>query len=127
MSSFKIISETPVTMAELKEDFKRIQKRDEELGLRSGKTLDYLNLFVEIKSSEAKELYKKIEDLGIPRLKPEHIVKVIDLLPGTVEEVKTIFSGQPLTINNDNCKKLVDAVKDYKKVNKEDNKEEKKE
>ncbi len=113
MSSLKIIAETPATMAELKEDLAKIKSRDKELSFRSNKTDEYLNQFVLLSAKEAKELKEKLEKLEIPRVKPEHIVKMVDLLPVSAEEVKTVLSGYTITISNDNCKKIADLVKEY--------------
>lgn len=115
MTDLNVISEEPVTMAQLREDLKKIQKKEEELNMRANRTMEYLDMFVTIKNSEAKELYKKIEELKIPRFKPEHIVKIIDTLPESVEELKTLISGFSITITNENCKKIIDTVSDYKK------------
>jgi DNA-directed RNA polymerase subunit F len=113
MTDLNVISEEPVTMAQLRDDLKKIHKKEEELNLRANKTLEYLNMFVTIKGSEAKELYGKVEALDIPRFKPEHIVKIIDILPASVEELKTVMSGFSITITNENCKKIVDVVAEY--------------
>jgi DNA-directed RNA polymerase subunit F len=113
MSSINVLAETPITMAQLKDDIKKIHKRDEELNFRATKTDEYLKNFVYIGLAKAKELQKKIEDLDIPRLKDEHVVKIIDLLPGSIEELKTIFSGYTITVSADNQKKIVETVKPY--------------
>ena len=110
MSSLSILEEQPVTMVQLKEDLKKIKKRDEELNFRANKTEEYLNSFVTIKKTEAADLHKKITDLNIPRLKEEHLVKIIDLFPASVEELKAIMSGYTITISADNAKKIVDTV-----------------
>ena len=113
MPSLKIISETPVTMADLKENLARIKARDKELSFRSNRTDEYLNQFVSLTAKEAENLKKELEKLEIPRIKPEHIIKVIDLLPVTAEEVKTVLSGYSITISNENCKKIADLVKEH--------------
>ena len=118
----KIISETPITMAELKEDIKNIKERDKELNFRSQKTEEYLNLFVEISDKQAKEIKEKIEKLNIPRLKLEHIVKVVDIMPQSVEEAKSVLSAYPITITNENLKKIVDVVLQYAKKEKKEKK-----
>ncbi|MFC1728528.1 hypothetical protein ACFLZ7_03630 [Nanoarchaeota archaeon] len=108
------ISETPLTMAQLKQELENIKKRDEELGLRSNKTEDYLNKFVKLDVKKAEELAKKIEELNVSRLKPEHITKIVDLSPMTAEEVKLILQGYPITLNTENAKKIADVVKNFK-------------
>jgi len=106
----EILNEQPINISDLKEELERIRKRDGELNYRANKTAEYLNLFTKIGFKQAKELAEKMEKLGIPRLKDIHIQKIIDLLPETVEDLKTILQGYTLTINNDNAKKVVDAV-----------------
>lgn len=113
MPSLKVISETPVTMAELKDNLAKIKARDKELSFRSGRTEEYLNQFVLLTPKEAEALRKELEKLEIPRVKPEHIIKIIDLLPTTPEEVKTVLSGYSITISNDNCKRIADLVKEH--------------
>ena len=115
MSKPEIKEEQPITMAELKEDLKKIKKRDEELNFRAEKTQEYLDQFVTIKDKDAKELFKKIEGLDVPRLKPEHIVKLIDILPTTPEEVKMVLQGYTITVTKENLKRIADAIKESTK------------
>lgn len=113
MNTIKVLSEMPVSMVELSEELKKIKKRDGELNFRANKTEEYLTLFVGLKPNEAKELLEKIKGLNIPRLKEEHITKLVDILPKTVEEVKSIISSYPITVSAENCKKIADIVKEY--------------
>ncbi len=92
---------------------KAIKKRDGELNFRAGKTEEYLNYFATLKAKEADELAQKIRDLEIPRLKEEHIIKIIDLLPDDIEEVKLTLQGYPLTVTKENIKKIADVVSKY--------------
>lgn len=106
----EIIKETPVTLAEAKGDLTRIKKRDGELTFRGNKTEEYLEQFAAVEEKKAKEIYKKIEALEIPRLKEAHICKMIDIMPTTVNELKAILQGQPVTIKEENLKKIVEAL-----------------
>ncbi len=99
--------------AELREGIEQVKARDKELSFRSARTNEYLNQFVWLSLKDAQELREGIEKLDIPRLKPEHVIKIVDLFPVTPEEVKTVLSGYALTISNDNCKKIADLVKEY--------------
>jgi DNA-directed RNA polymerase subunit F len=110
----EIISETPILMAELKEELKKMKKKDEEQNFRAEKTEEYLNQFTLLSSAKAKELREKIEKLKVPRLKEEHIIKMIDLLPKSPEEVKSILQGYTITITNENLKKIAEVIKEFK-------------
>lgn len=109
----EIISEKPITIAELKQEIDKIKKRDKELNFRVGKTEDYVNQFADLSKAKEEELIKKLEKLNIPRLKDIHITKIVDILPKTVDELKIILQGYTITVNNDNVKKIVDVVKDF--------------
>ncbi len=108
MADGEILSEKPMNIFELKEELKKIKKRDEELNFRSNKTEDYLTQMPSFKKSD--ELSKKISKLNIPRLREQHINKIIDILPTTVESLKVILQGYTITVNNENMKKIIDAV-----------------
>lgn len=113
MTNLKISSETPVTMAELKEDLKKIKERDGSLNFRAEKTEEYMDSFATLSAKEAKELYKKIEALDVPRLKAEHIVKLVDLLPATQDEVKIVLQGYTITLTKENMKRVADAIAEF--------------
>ncbi|MBI2137191.1 hypothetical protein HYU12_01585 [Candidatus Woesearchaeota archaeon] len=51
-----------------------------------------------------------IRKLDVPRLRDEHIIKIVDLMPRSVDELKIIMQGSVVTISAENMKKIVDAV-----------------
>ena len=109
----EIIEIAPITSSELKEELKRIKKRDTELNFRSNKTAEYLDNFQLIKHSDVDKLKKKLEALGVSRLKEEQIVKIIDLMPTSVDDLKVIISGYNISLPNDVAEKVVAAVKEF--------------
>ena len=113
MSKPRIISESPVSMVEVKEEIKRIKKRDAEPSFRVTKVDEYLSTFVTLSSKDEKELIEKIEKLSIPRLKEEHIKKLVDLMPVNVEQLKVILQGYVITVSQDNMKKLAAVFQEY--------------
>ena len=115
MSVTEVIKAEPMSLAEVKQELEKIQKRDGELTFRGNKTLEYVQALHVLGPNKAKELIKKIESLDIPRLKPEHIKKIVDLLPGTSDEVKLILHGYTVQVKDENCKKIADACKEYLK------------
>ncbi len=111
MTTANILSERSISMAEVKEDLEKIKKRDKELNFRANKTEEYLNQFVTIKKTE--ELIKKLGALNIPRVKDQHINKIVDTLPKTVKDLKVVLQNYTLTVNNENMKKIVDAINSF--------------
>ncbi|MDP7180106.1 MAG: hypothetical protein QF824_02465 [Candidatus Woesearchaeota archaeon] len=109
MADANIISEKPINVLQLKEELDQIKKRDkEEVSLRINKTEEYLHNFTSLKN--AKKLEEELTKLEIPRLKEQHIHKIIDILPKTVKDLKLVLQEYTITVNNDNMKKIVDVV-----------------
>jgi DNA-directed RNA polymerase subunit F len=110
MKNPKVLSEKPVTMAEMAAEIEKIKKRDGELNFRATKTEEYLQQFELPSEKKIEELKKKIDGLNVPRLKEEHIVKIVDLMPKTTDEMKIIMSAYTISITQDNMKKIVSAI-----------------
>jgi DNA-directed RNA polymerase subunit F len=113
MSEIKIVEEKPISMAELKEELKDIKKRDAELGFRTAKVSEQVDLLKIVKVKDAEEIFEKIQKLNIPRVKDAHIYKIIDLMPQSSVELKNIIQSYSLTVNNDNVDKILEILADY--------------
>ena len=111
MADVQIISETSMSIYQLKKELERIKKRDNELNFRANKTDEYLSQVATLKNAD--ELFEKIMKLNIPRLKEQHVHKIIDIAPTTVNELKAILQAYPITINNESMKKIVDTINEF--------------
>ena len=111
MADVQIISETSMSIYQLKKELERIKKRDNELNFRANKTEEYLSQVATLKNAD--ELFEKIMKLNIPRLKEQHVHKIIDIAPTTVNELKAILQAYPITINNESMKKIVDTINEF--------------
>ena len=112
MTTMKVSAERPIDLLTLKDELEAIKKRDEELGFRSNKTYEYVNQFVT--KDMKKGLVEALQKIDIPRLKDVHIVKIADFMPTSVDTLKIILQGYPITVNADNLKKIVKTVTDFK-------------
>ena len=111
MGDLQIISETPINSHHLKKELERIKKRDGELNFRANKTEEYL---VQVLSpADADKLFDSIMKLNVPRLKEQHIHKIIDIMPITINELKVVLQSYTITVNNDSMKKIVDTVNEF--------------
>ncbi|MBI2140700.1 hypothetical protein HYU14_07295 [Candidatus Woesearchaeota archaeon] len=108
MTATKIVSERPIDLTELRDELEIIQKRDKELSFRSSKTLEYINNFSAKQSR--KTIIKKLEELNLPRVRDIHLMKIADFMPATVEELKAVLQGYPITVSADNMKKIVEVI-----------------
>lgn len=111
MSEMQIISETPIDIYILKEELEKIKKRDKELNFRSNRTEDYLNQISSIKNAD--KLFKKIMDLNIPRIREQHLHKIIDIAPTTVNELKVVLQSYTVSLSNESIKKIVDVINEF--------------
>ena len=109
----RIISQIPVTLAELKEEVTKIKQREKEPSIRITRMEDYLNAFVELTPEQGKELRAALTKLAINRLKDEHICKIVDVLPRSVNDLKVIMQGYALSLTNDASSKIVEAINEF--------------
>ena len=93
MPNITIIEEKPLTLSEMKEKLAEIEKRDKGLSLKAQKTKDYLATYVP-RVKKVDDLKKALQDLQISRLKERNMVKLIDLKPKDIDEIRTIFAGE---------------------------------
>ncbi len=113
MTDARIISEVPLSMADLHTEIKKIEKRDTTVNFRVSKVGEYLSRFLRLNETEYAELVKKLTALDIPRLKEQHIIKIADLMPTTAEDIKEVLQGYPLSISSDNIKKIAGVVREF--------------
>lgn len=119
-TNLRVLSSTPLNMVELKDKLNRIKERDKELNFRSNKTKEYLEQFVTLPAKEAGELKSGLIKLEVPRLKEEHINKIIDILPISIDSLKVVLQNYTVTVNQDNMKKIVDLVRQFTVEEKEE-------
>ncbi len=113
MVSPNIIEKTPLSIMNVKDELTKIAQRDKELGYRTNKTQDYVDQFKTLTKKAYEGLVKDLSGLEVSRLKEIHILKIADILPVTVDELKTVLQGYTVSVNNDNLKKIVDTVKKH--------------
>ena len=111
MGDMQIVSEMPIDMYQLKKELDKIKKRDNELNFRANRTEEYLHQIAELKNAD--ELFDKLIKLNIPRLKEQHIHKIIDVLPINLNELKVVLQSYTITVNNDSMKKIVDTINEF--------------
>lgn len=108
----KIINESPVLMAEVKEQLEKFKEKG-ELSFRAQKTFDYLQQVVKLDSKKQQELKKKLEDLNVSRLRDVHLIKIINVMPKTEEELKVTLEGYNLTLTKEQLQKIVSVVQEF--------------
>ena len=110
MASIEIIQETPWTLVEVKEVLKEVKGRVKELPVRLNKTQEYLQQYTKIDGKKVKELKEKLGKLEILRLRERHMVKLIDIMPRDLDGLRLIFSGENVTLKQEDLQKILDAL-----------------
>jgi len=113
MSKPIILEKQAMSVVEVKDALKKIQKRDEELNFRANRTLEYVNEVAQLKSKEAKELLTKLQEMDVPRMKDNFLKKIIDVLPTSDKAMQTLVTDHSLTVSKENIKKMASTVAKY--------------
>ena len=78
MADEEVLSEVPINIYDMKVELEKIKKRDGELNFRANKTEEYIAQFDKLKN--ANELFSKLSKLNIPRLREQHINKIVNII-----------------------------------------------
>ena len=113
MADVEIVNETPMSLADMREILLKIKKRDKELNFRANKTLDYLTKITKQNKKEVTELKEKLQKLELTRLKERHLVKIIDILPKDLDSLRAVFSGEGITLKQEDLNKILETIKPY--------------
>lgn len=102
-----IIDRTPLNMAEVEEILKEIPENEKKTEAE-----EYLKKFLKTKPKEERKIKEGLEKLDILKIKREHIVKIIDLIPEDASDLNKIFVDVSLT--EDETNKILNVVKSNK-------------
>ena len=102
-----ILDRTPINMNEVNEIVNDIDDspRKEEIEL-------YLKKFMKTKPNQAKKIKKEIEALDSIKIKRDHIVKIVDLLPADSSDLNKIFTD--VSLNEEEINKILEIIKNSK-------------
>lgn len=110
MSEISVVSENPLTMAELKDRLSELKKK-QDLSFRGNKTLDYLNIFSKATNKAVDGMKEKMKALELVRLKERHIAKIIDIMPENAEGLKTLLANENITLKEEELNKILACLK----------------
>ncbi len=111
MAEIEILEELPLSLLDVKDSLESINKRDKVLSPKGTKVLEYISKIAAIKSKESIEMKKKLSELGVERLKEKQITKLIDLMPKDIDSLKSILTGDNLTLKQEDLKKILECLK----------------
>ena len=106
----KKLSSSPITMAEALDMLKK-RKKQGELGYEQDITFELLKKTTKLSLKDAEKLKQELGDLGF--LKDWMIVKIIDIVPGTEEELRAVFEKQKAGLKKQNYEEILKVVEKY--------------
>ena len=75
---------------------------------------EYAKSFSKLKPKDAEKLMEELKGLNIQKLNDEYITKIVDILPGSLDEIRTILSSSTISFKNEEIKKIFDVVSKYR-------------
>jgi DNA-directed RNA polymerase subunit F len=72
----------------------------------------FIKKFSKISKDKAEQLKKELSELELLKLKQEHLVKIVDLLPEDALDLNKIFTD--VSLNEDETNKILEIIKKYK-------------
>lgn len=115
MANPQFIEEKPLSLVDVKSVLGKVEKRDKELNFLSNRAKEFVGETVSLSPAQKKELYQKLDGLKLTRLKEEHLMKIIDFLPKTVDDLKVVLAAYPLSMPKKDMEGIVKTVSEFLK------------
>lgn len=97
----------PLEMSEVKKILGSIKESEKKKQLEV-----FIKKFSKISKEKAKQLKKELNELGLLKVKQDHIVKIIDILPEDASDLNKIFVD--VDLDEDETNKILKIIKGYK-------------
>jgi DNA-directed RNA polymerase subunit F len=100
-----------VSLYEVKNILRKIEKERKEITYEQRIALEHANKFSVLKSQKVKDLIKDLMNLEF--IEEAHVYKILDLLPVTNEDIKTIFAKERINLDDDKINKILKIINKY--------------
>lgn len=71
----------------------------------------FIKKFSKVKFEKANKLKEELQNLELLKLKEEHIIKIIDMMPEDAADLNKIFVD--IALNEDETNKILEIIKKY--------------
>ena len=102
-----ILDRQPLNLNETQKILEDISESDKKEEMKI-----YLKKFLKTTTARAKKIKEELEKADLLKLKREHIVKIIDLLPEDASDLNKIFTD--VSLNEDETNKILEIIKNSK-------------
>jgi len=112
-----IVNQKHITIAEARNILDKKRKEYKEGGIEmlyeQKRALDHANKSAKLNLRDTTTMVKKLSELEI-ELTEDQIVKIADLLPQTVDDVRAIFAKERFKYGEEEIKGIIDVVAQYR-------------
>lgn len=98
----------PVSLAEVKNILKKVEKERKELLYEQKIALEHANKFARLTEKKTKDLIKDLKTLDF--IQDAHAYKIADILPTTEDDIKTIFAKERITLKENDIKSILNII-----------------
>ena len=99
-----IIYNKPLSVSEASKYVKKTEGNE--------KMMKFVKDFAELSAKDAQELRKKLTNLELMKLKPQDIIKIMEVMPEDQEDLNKIFVD--VRLDEDESKKVLETIKEFK-------------
>ena len=108
---YEILKEEFVPITKVKEILDKIKDKNYEQKL----AYEHAKKFSKLDVKKAEALIKELSELQMRKLKDDQIVKIVDLMPKDVEDLKVILAKSQIPFKDEELNKIMEIVKKYEK------------
>lgn len=112
-----VINDRVIPIAEVREILKKKEKsyneEEKELYYEQKRALEHANSSAKLKLTDINKVIEEIKGLDL-QLTPEQIVKMADILPETVDDVRAIFAKERFKYTEEEITKILDVIAKYR-------------
>lgn len=101
----------PVTISEVKNILKKVEKDRKELLYEQKIAYEHANKFARLSVKDIKDVINELKKLEF--LKEIQVYKIADILPLNEEDIKAIFAKERINLSDKEIKQILDIIKKY--------------
>lgn len=104
---YEVLNEKFVTVSKAKDILDSVEDKNYEQKLAH----EHTKKFGKTKAKKIKDLKEALEKLDMRRLKEKWIIKIIDLMPEDIEDLKVILRRAEVSFKEEEIKKIMETLK----------------
>lgn len=106
----RVIEESPLSLAEVKEILERYEG-EENLSYEIRRAIEHSKKFAKLSKEDARKLIEEL--MQLEKMRGDIAVKIADILPLSPTEVRAIYAKERYSLNDEDIKKILEIVSKY--------------